>query len=232
MIRVLVTFCFLLFSCNAAEPVKFKKEYVSPERFEKTIQQFEAADSKKMPPQGAVVVTGSSSVRMWHKRIKNDLAPLTVIPRGFGGSNMNDLLHYSDRIVLKYKPRAVVIYEGDNDTAQGIHPLQVKAKFLEFAAKLKKQNKDIRIYIITVKPSIKRLNIWDKAEATNSIFKSLCEEDDNMFYVDTASALLENGKPRTDIFIKDNLHLNSKGYDLWSEAVKKVLLPIESKYEK
>lgn len=232
MFRVFIAICFLLASCKSSEPVKFEKEYGSPERFESSIKKFEAADTKKMPPKGAVVVTGSSSVRMWHNRIHKDLAPLTVIPRGFGGSNMNDLLHYSDRIVLKYNPRAVVIYEGDNDTAQEIHPLQIKAKFLEFVAKLKKQNKDVRIYVITVKPSIKRLNIWDKAAATNSIFKSLCDEDDNMYYVDTASALLENGKPRNDIFIKDDLHLNSKGYDLWAEAVKKVVLPVESKYEK
>lgn len=232
MIRVLIASCFLLFSCASPDPVVFEKEYGSPDRFEKSIKQFEAEDSKKMPPEGAVVVTGSSSVRMWHSRIRKDLAPLTVIPRGFGGSNMNDLLHFSDRMVLKYKPRAVVFYEGDNDTAQGIHPLQIKEKVLEFVAKLKKQNKDIRIYFITVKPSIKRLAIWDKALATNEMYKSLCEEDDNMYYVDTASALLENGKPKNDIFIKDNLHLNTKGYDLWSEAVKKVLLPVEKKYEK
>ena len=232
MIRVLSALCFLFFSCKSSTPVKFEKEYASPTKFEKTIQSFEAADSKSMPSKGAVVVTGSSSVRMWHSRIKKDLAPLTVIPRGFGGSNMNDLLHFSDRIVLKYQPRAVVFYEGDNDTAQGIHPLQIKAKLLEFVAKLKKQNKDVRIYIITVKPSIKRLAIWDKALETNCMYESLCEEDDNMYYVDTASALLKDGKPMNDIFIHDNLHLNKKGYDLWAEAVKKVILPIESKYEK
>ena len=221
-----------LLSCSSVESVKFEKEYRSPERFEKSIKEFEAQDSKKSPPVGAVVVTGSSSVRMWHPRIKKDLAGLTVIPRGFGGSNMNDLLHFSDRMILKYKPRAVVIYEGDNDTAQGIHPLQIKTKFLSLAAKLKKQNKNVRIYLITVKPSIKRIAIWDKALATNKIFKELSENDDNIYYIDTASALLDGGKPKKDIFIHDNLHLNKKGYDLWSEAVKKALLPVESKYEK
>jgi len=222
----------LLVSCSSMESIKFEKQYRSPERFEKNIKEFEAQDSKNFPPSGAVVVTGSSSVRMWHNRIKKDLEGLTIIPRGFGGSNMNDLLHYSDRIVLKYKPRAVVIYEGDNDTAQGIHPLQIKTKFLSLAAKLKKQNPNVRIYLITVKPSIKRLNIWDKAVATNKIYKELSEKDKNIYYIDTASALLDSGKPKKDIFIHDNLHLNKKGYDLWAEAVRKVLVPVESKYEK
>ena len=234
MSRVFVFLSLLLFfvSCSSMESVKFDKQYRSPDRFEKDIQKFEAADAKGMPPQGAVVVTGSSSVRMWHNRIKKDLAPLTVIPRGFGGSNMNDLLHFSDRMVLKYKPRAVVIYEGDNDTSQGIHPLQIKTKFLSLAAKLKKQNKNVRIYLISVKPSIKRISIWDKAVATNELFKELSENDPNIYYIDTASALLDSGKPKNDIFIKDNLHLNTKGYDLWAEAVRKVLIPVESKFEK
>lgn len=231
-VSALLSLVLFLLSCTSVESVKFENEYASPERFEKNIKDFEKADAAQSPPEGAVVVTGSSSVRMWHGRIKKDLAPLTVIPRGFGGSNMNDLLHFSDRIILKYKPRAVVIYEGDNDTSQGIHPLQIKTRFLSLAAKLKKQNKDIRIYLISVKPSIKRMAIWDKAQATNKIFKELSENDANIFYIDTASPLLEDGKPRNDIFIKDNLHLNSKGYDLWAEAVKKVLIPAEAKYEK
>lgn len=232
MIKYVLALTLFICGCSTAQNVKFEKEYQSPERFESSIKKFEAEDAKKMPPEGAVVVTGSSSVRMWHKRIKKDLAPLTVIPRGFGGSNMNDLYHFSERIVNKYKPRAVVIYEGDNDTAQGIHPLQIKAKLMQLISKMRAVNKDVRIYLITVKPSIKRLNIWDKAEATNAIYKELAESDKNIYYVDTASALLESGKPKSDIFIKDDLHLNSKGYDLWAEAVKKVVIPVESKFEK
>ena len=41
--------------------------------------------------------------------VRNDLAPLDVIPRGFGGSSADDLDYYLDRIVLKYAPRAVAI---------------------------------------------------------------------------------------------------------------------------
>ena len=96
------------------------KPYRDPTRFEQQIQAFETTDQQAFPPQNAIVCTGSSSMRGWHDTIADDLAPLTVIPRGFGGSNMNDALHYADRIALAYKPRAIVVYEGDNDIAQGI----------------------------------------------------------------------------------------------------------------
>ena len=42
----------------------------------------------------------------------------------------------------------------------------------------------------------------------------------------------EKGEPRPDIFIQDNLHLNKKGYDIWSEAVRSVLIRKESEFER
>jgi len=38
----------------------------------------------------AIVLTGSSSFARW-QTMEEDLAPLTVLPRGFGGSTMADV---------------------------------------------------------------------------------------------------------------------------------------------
>ena len=80
-------------------------KYADPTRFEKEIQAFEAQDARQPPPRQAVLCVGSSTMRMWHADIRHDLAPLTVIARGFGGSTMYDLLHFTDRIVTVYQPR-------------------------------------------------------------------------------------------------------------------------------
>ena len=64
-----------------------------PLRWEETIQGFEAEDVMNPPPENAIVITGSSSITRWHPRIIEDLSPLTIIPRGFGGSEMSDVLH-------------------------------------------------------------------------------------------------------------------------------------------
>ena len=90
----------------ARESSSEDKEYGMP-GFENEIQDFENADRKEFPPPGAIVCLGSSSFTGWNSTIQKDLAPLTIIPRGFGGSTMNDALHYTDRIVIPYKPRAV-----------------------------------------------------------------------------------------------------------------------------
>lgn len=203
-----------------------------PERFAKVIAEFEDQDKKSPPPTGAIVCTGSSSMRLWHDRIAQDLAPLTVIPRGFGGSMMHDLLHFADRIVLAYKPRAVVIYEGDNDTNFGISPRQVVRTFDQLVQKLHQHNPEMRVYFLAIKPSPRREAIWPVAAATNKLIQQRCEKDGRLVYIDVATPMLNsNGKPDPSLFIKDQLHMNRKGYELWRKVVRPVVLKYEADRE-
>mgnify|MGYP001280264537 CR=1 FL=1 len=58
----------------------------------------------------------------------------------------------------------------------------------------------------------------------NSIIKAYAENNDKVFYIDIASPMIgKNGKPRSDLFAKDSLHLNSNGYDLWTSQVNSFL---------
>ena len=158
------------------------EQYGDPERFEEAIQSFEAADREEPPPHGAIVCIGSSTMRRWHKTIHDDLAPLTVVPRGFGGSNMNDALHYADRIVLPYKPRAVILYEGDNDVNQGIPPRKIADTFQAFVEKIHKELPLCRVYFLAIKPSIKRWHMWPSMEEANSLIAAKCKKDKRLTY--------------------------------------------------
>ena len=35
--------------------------------------------------------------------------------------------------------------------------------------------------------------------------------------------LQKNGKPNSDIFIQDGIHLNNKGYDIWKSVIQEFL---------
>lgn len=203
-----------------------------PARWEKQIAAFEERDKEAMPPAGAIVATGSSSMVGWHGTIKRDLAPLTIIPRGFGGSNYNDLHAMLDRVVVPYKPRAVLIYEGDNDIAGGMFPESVIAKFKETTSAIRQWLPQARIYILAVKPSPSREKFWPDAVKVNEAMKAACDADPMMTYIDIATPMLgPDGKARVELFGNDMLHMNESGYALWTTIVKPVLLEGEAAYE-
>lgn len=193
-------------------------------RWEPFIQAFEEGDKADPPPENAIVFAGSSSIVFW-RTLKEDMAPLTVINRGFGGSQMFELNMYRDRIVTNYKPKAVVVYEGDNDVAAGKSVNEIVSQYKEFISHIDRELSTTEIYLIAVKPSIARAAMWETMKEVNSQLKKLAEETAKVHYLDIASPMLqENGLVKEDLFVDDGLHLNAKGYEIWTKVVRPVLL--------
>ena len=207
---------------------------IEPERFAEAFEAFAAEDEASPPPEGAIVITGSSSIRRWHPTIKEDLAPLTVIPRGFGGSTMEDALYWIDRVAIQYKPRAVVVYEGDNDTGRyKVPPAKIAEQFEAITAKIHAALPETRVYVVCVKPSVSRWAVWSEAAKANELLQAFAAKNDLVTYIDVATPMLQpNGDVMTDIFVDDNLHLNPKGYGIWAPAIKEPLMKGEAQYEK
>lgn len=207
--------------------------YFDPLRFETAIAAFEASDKVSPPPPGGILFTGSSSIRFWHDRLLRDMQGLTVIPRGYGGSTMQDAVYYIDRVVIPYQPRAIVLYEGDNDIgAYDIPATQVRDLFQLFVSSVHRRLPQTRIYMLAIKPSILRQKYWPQMQSANSLLKAVCDSDNRLYFIDVANPLLlPNGSPNPELFREDNLHLNSKGYDLWASILKPALKEHESKFE-
>ncbi len=206
--------------------VRALKPWPDPARYEKTILRFEADTTA---PQDAIIGYGSSSMGGWHKTIQEDLKPFTIVRRGFGGSNMNDALHFMDRVIVPLKPRAVLLYEGDNDVSAGQPTEEIVAKYREFLKRLHAALPATRTYIISIKPSISRWRLWPEMKEANDELKILAASDPLVTYIDVATPMLnEKGEPREDIFLADKLHMNRRGYELWRDAVLPVLLQHET----
>lgn len=199
-----------------------------PARFEEAIQAFEEADALARYPDNPIVAVGSSSLRGWHRTIDQDLAPLPIIPRGFGGSMMNDVLHYTDRIVTNYSPRAILLYEGDNDIAHGLRPQTVLDTYEAFFEKVWAHRDDTRIYVISVKPSPSRQQHWPKMQELNELLAERARQDERLFFVDVATAMLtEEGEMRPELYLGDMLHMNEKGYEIWTRVVREEMVERE-----
>jgi lysophospholipase L1-like esterase len=193
-----------------------------PARFEQEIAAFEHWDRQNSYPRDAGLFVGSSSIRMWPTA--ESFPNLAVINRGFGGSQISDVRHFAERIVLKYSPRLVVFYAGDNDIESGKSPQQVFDDFHAFTELVHDRLPKTRIIYLPIKPSVARWPKWPQMQDVNSRVQQLSHTDERIIYVDTATPMLgEGGKPRRELFLDDGLHLNDKGYALWTETLWPVL---------
>ncbi len=229
---LLICNTFVLHASGVLIPQETATPYPNPARLEDSIQAFEA-ESKTIPArESAIVGIGSSSMRLWDT-IHRDLAPLKIIHRGFGGSTMNDVLYFADRIVLPYRPRAVLLYEGENDAEIGIPPERIVETFHAFVAKVHETLPKTRIYIIAIKPSPNRWRIRNIIKQANELFREACYVHPLLTFIDVATPMLDEHKePKSDIFVEDQVHMNEKGYRIWTETIRPVVMENEAKFEK
>jgi lysophospholipase L1-like esterase len=193
------------------------------DHWEETIRAFEAGDKRDFPAPGAIVFIGSSSILGW-RSLSEDFKGLRVINRGFGGSQMADALQYVNRIVIPYRPSRVVLYEGDNDIAHKKSPETVACEFRLFLQKIHKSLPGTLVYFLSIKPSPARWKLWDSMREANELIRDICSETAAAEYIDVGSPLLDKeGKPRSELYRKDGLHLRPAGYQLWTAAIRPFL---------
>ena len=194
----------------------------SPDAWAEEIARFEAADRISPPRPGGVLFVGSSSIRLW-PALEADFRGVDVVQRGFGGSELSDVVTYAGRIVLPYRPRLIVLYAGDNDLAAGKSPEAVFADYQTFVTLVQRALPGTRIAFIAIKPSPARWALVDQIRAANALVRGYAAADPRLLYVDVFSPMLgPDGMPREELFVADRLHLNARGYALWRE----LLLPI------
>lgn len=190
-----------------------------PARWEKDIAAFEAADRVEPPPPGGIVFTGSSSIRLWTS-LGEDFAGLPVVNRGFGGSQLPDVTAFVSRIVLPYRPRMVVIYCGGNDINAGRTAAEVVADTRTLIGAIHAYAPDTRIAYISIAPNPARWSQIAAVTAANDGIRAWMAGDPRLTFIDVFPHMLgPDGRPKPDIFVDDELHMNEKGYAIWKEVV-------------
>ncbi len=191
--------------------------------WETEINAFAEIDRKQTPPENAVLFVGSSSMRLW-TNMRESFPNLKVINRGFGGSRLEDVNHYFDQIVAPYKPKTIVLYAGENDVNDGIAPEKVAENYREFSKMVQAKLPKTKIFYVSLKPSPSRWKLADNFRKTNDLIKAEIAKDKNAKFVDVWTAMLnKKGEPMPEIFVGDNLHMNEKGYAIWTEILRKYL---------
>ncbi|MFC5282508.1 GDSL-type esterase/lipase family protein [Pedobacter alpinus] len=204
--------------------VAFLSEAQVKHRFDNAMVDFKKLDQQNKTPKGGILFIGSSSFTFW-KALENTFASYQPINRGFGGSTLAEVIHYADDILYPYQPRQVVIYCGENDIAEGNSPEITVDRFKILFNLTRKHLPNALISFVSMKPSVAREKMMPEFSYTNQLIERFMAAQPNTSYINVYDAMLqENGKPLTDIFVADNLHMNAKGYDIWIKIITPYLL--------
>ena len=80
-----------------------------------------------------------------------------------------------------------------------------------------------KIIFLAIKPSPSRAHLLDKYKAANAQIAAIAGEK-HFTFVDVATPMLgEDGQPRGELFREDRLHMNEKGYALWTQILRPYL---------
>ncbi len=188
--------------------------------FEAEIRAFEKADSVSPPPQYAIVFTGSSSIRVWDN-LPAYFPTKTILQRGFGGSELSQVLLYADRLIIPYHPKQMVLYAGENDIATGKQTgQQTFERFLALFQHVRQKLPDVLFTFISIKPSPSRRQFFPENDIANQLIKQYLAKDKNAQFVDIRPVMLgENGQPIPALFKSDSLHMLPAGYKRWTKVL-------------
>lgn len=208
---LLPTLSFLLVGAlPAAEPLN--------SQWEEEISRIEQREKMEPLKEGGVLFTGSSSIRRW-ATLAEDYPGVALTNRGFGGSQISDLVAYFDRVVLPGKPSQIIIYSGTNDVNAGESPEQVLGDFATLCGMIERELPGTKIAFISCAPNPKRWPQQVDYEKMNAIAAAYCDRMGYDFIDVWAPMLGEDGQPSRDIYVEDKLHMNAAGYVMWKAIV-------------
>ncbi|RNL84716.1 hypothetical protein ED312_13600 [Sinomicrobium pectinilyticum] len=190
-------------------------------RFRADIEAFGRQDDTLNINDYDALVVGSSSVRMWTD-MDAYFPGYRFLNRGFGGSQMSDVLYYADELVFRHAIKRLFLYEGDNDIAWGKRVGQVKRDFKKLLRAVRRRTPGTEVYIISVKPSLDRERMGRKKRyrAFNRWAEKYCNRKEQLYFIDVWPSMLnDSGKPRPELFIADGIHMTDEGYGVWAEQI-------------
>lgn len=171
--------------------------------------------------QGEIIFYGASNFRLWTE-MENDLSEYKVQNHAFGGSTDKLLVKYADKLLYPYNPKIVFFQTGSNDyvSLSGTDEEKVKAcmeykaqMFDEFHHRL--PNAKFIVMSGLLLPG--RSEYMEITQMINDELEKYCSTKDYMYFVNAEDMTYKDGEYRTDLFIKDGIHLNHAGQLKWRD---------------
>lgn len=171
-------------------------------------------------PEGALLFTGSSTIRLWES-LTRDFAPWPVVNRGFGGAVVSQMVHFANELVPRQpKLGALVFYCGGNDVAWGVRNRDVVLGIERFVSITQERAPGVPFFLLSVAKTPTRFLSWSRVDRLNERLRALAE-DKQLEWVDVTTPMLSSrGRPRRSLFVFDGIHPNAAGYAVWTELLR------------
>jgi hypothetical protein len=193
--------------------------------FQAEIERMLARDKTNPPPRDGILFIGSSIFRLW-TGLSEQMAPLPVFNRAFGGSVTQDILDWTDRLVLPYKPRIIVYYCGSNDVGAGQPPEAIVGRTKQFLKIVGEKAPNTFVYYTAIQKAPDKRDRWDVVDAVNEEMERYSRQAGNLGYIDLNPVLFDGkGRLRENLFLPDELHFRpeSTAYAEFARVVKPIL---------
>ena len=211
------------------EEYRETSELVYKDVFEVKLEKY-VDENKNVDMSNKTLLLGTSWFEFWTNSYNDLLPEIDSVNFGIGGSGP---MFWSQNIdllsSLKNAPKNIVYFPGANDLAsrgESIEGTIEKTKTV--IQDLKELFPTSNIYLCSFGPSPIRWYLFDSYIEGNEMIKKICENE-SLTYFDFTTGLFDRenttgkyykegyGSLRTDIWLNDNLHFNSEGYELVTE---------------
>ena len=159
-------------------------------------------------------MVGSSIFGRW-KSCTNDLAPLPVLNRAFGGSVIGDQLFFFDQVVPSSRAALVVWYCGSNDIYSKQTPEDIVENTGKWIQRTRAVLPQVHILLVSVMraPQKREAGLLAKVDAVNKGLIRLAASIPDGAYADVNPAMeTPDGEPVIECYVQDKLHLTQEGY--------------------
>ena len=196
-----------------------------PARFQADIERMLERDKTSPPPPHGILFIGSSIFRLW-SQLGEQMAPLPVFNRAFGGSVTQDILDRTEQLVLPYQARIIVYYCGSNDVNAGLPAETILARTKQFLKMVSEKAPNTQVFYTAIQKAPDKRQRWDVVDAVNREMERYSHQTRNLGYIDLNPVLFDpEGKLREDLFLPDKLHFRpeSTAYAEFAKVVKPIL---------
>lgn len=176
---------------------------------------------KKIKNKKKIILAGSSSIGHW-KSASTALAPYKVLNMGIGGSTTKQWLKWYKKLIVAYKPSAVILYPGaGSDIKRTRSAEKTGERVISLLQQLHQELPNVPIFYISIYCNKNKYKFWSLEKACNEIVQGYCSETENLYYIDVASLLInkDKGVPKAGMISGDGEHMTKKGYAIWNKTI-------------